>query len=554
MHLPRLIQDLALILAAGGAVALLCRWLKQPIVLGYIVAGILISPQFTLTPNIVETESVKVWAELGVIFFLFVLGLEFSLKKLLDVGKPAFIAAACEVIMMTLLGFGIGSALGWSSMDSLFLGGILAISSTTIILKAFEEQGFKTQSFTGLVFGILVIEDLFAILLLALLATIAAAKTSMGMDLIKQIGWLTAFLAVVIGVGLWLIPRFFRAIRSQLTDEMRLIVSLALCLGLVVASTSAGFSPALGAFLMGALMGETPEGERVERFLRPIRDLFGAIFFVSVGMLVDIQVILSNPLLILAIAALTIVGKIVFTAGGAILAGQDRKTAFQAGASLAQIGEFSFIIATLGLSLNVIRPDLYPITVSIALITTFTTPYLIRFVTRAKGGRGKIWDSHLVEFEIHPSFKFAGAPLKDLKIREKYGVSVIALIRGDRKILAPGRMDSLMPYDRIVIFGPDAQLLKMENFLKLERFDSNDSEQIRFSFEKIHIEADDSIVGKNLRESRIRERAEGIVLGIERDGKRVINPDALAVIHAGDILWIYGDKDHLRSWNRGIHR
>lgn len=557
MHLPELVHDLALILAAACGVGLVFRRLRQPMVLGYLFAGILVGPQITMLPTILDPQSIRVWAELGVIFLLFVLGLEFSFRKLLEVGRPALIAATFEVVAMTGIGYGVGRIMGWGGMDSLYLGSILAISSTTIIVKAFDEQGIKTQSFASLVFGILVIEDLFAILLLAALSTISVTNSLNGVELVKQVVTLIVLLAGMIPAGLWLTPRLFKWIRPVLNDETRVLVALSLCLGLVVASTYAGFSPALGAFLMGAFMGETAEGERVERFLKPIRDLFGAIFFTSVGMLVDIRLIGSNVLLVVTISLITILGKVLSTSLGAMLAKQDRQTSFQAGLCMGQIGEFSFVIATLGLTLNVIRADLYPIAVSASLITTFATPYLIRWAASARfmksanrKGRTsrhddpRLWDGHLVEFEIHPHFLHAGKSLKDLQIREKFGVSVVAITRGERKTIAPGRDDSLMPFDKIVVLGTDFQLAAIERFFKLERHVSEAVDESRFGLEKLGLKGDHPVIGKTLRESGIREKVQGIVLGIERRGERFLNPDSTTVLRADDILWIYGRRDH----------
>ncbi|MBN8554362.1 MAG: cation:proton antiporter [Deltaproteobacteria bacterium] len=564
MHLPKLILDLALILAISGAASLVFRWLKQPVVLGYLLAGVLIGPQITIFPTVIEIENVQVWAELGVIFLLFLLGLEFSFKKLFEVGRPAVIAASVEVVFMTLIGYAVGKLLGWNSIDSLFLGGILAISSTTIIIKTFDELGVKTQSFAALVFGILIIEDLFAVLLLALLSTVSATKTLEGLPLLKQIGLLATFLVITVPLGIWATPKFFKFIRGVLNDEARVIISLGLCLALVAACTMIGFSPALGAFLMGAFMAEMSEGERVERLLKPIRDLFGAIFFTSVGMLVDINAVLSNLPLVIFISLVTIVGKVLLTTGGAMLAGQDRKTSFQAGFSMGQIGEFSFIIATLGLTLNVIRAELYPLAVSVALVTTFATPYLISFVTTSRwftnreskkqdNTKPKLWDGHLVEFEIHPNFFYAGHSLEELKLREKFGISLVELIRGERHLLAPSRDDRLMPFDRIVVLGTDDQLAEIEKFLKSERHDLEKFDESKYSLEKISLKNHRSLIGRTLRESGIREKVQGIVIGIERQKEKILNPDSTLELLDGDWLWVYGRKDKLKIWDRDLN-
>jgi CPA2 family monovalent cation:H+ antiporter-2 len=378
IHLPILINDLALVLGIAGAVGLLCRLLNQPMVLGYLLAGILVGPYVPGFPTVVDIENIKVWANLGIIFLLFVLGLEFSFRKLFEVGKSALIVAVFEVTGMMAAGYALGIILGWDHIEALFVGGILAISSTTIIVKAFDEQHLTSQPLANFVFGILIIEDLCAIIILAILSTVGATRSLHEVSLLEQMGSLAALLIVGIPIGLWITPRFLKFIRPQTNDETRVIVSLALCLGLVILSTYAGFSPALGAFLMGAFMGETAEGEKIERLLKPVRDLFGAIFFTSIGMLANLETIFSNFFLVVLMTLITIGGKILFTTGGALVAKQNSKKAFQAGLCLAQIGEFSFIIATLGLTLNVIRPELYPIVVSVSLLTTFATPYLIR--------------------------------------------------------------------------------------------------------------------------------------------------------------------------------
>jgi len=379
VHLPDLINDLGIILITAAITTLVFRTLKQPVVLGYLVAGLLIGPHVTFLPTVTELGSIKVWAEMGVIFLLFGLGLEFSFKKLADVGKSASIVASIEVLFMLGLGYLTGQAFGWSQMDSLFLGGILSISSTTIIVKAFEELGLKGSKFVSVVFGVLIVEDLFAILLLVLLSTLAVTQSLSGSALIVSSLQLGFFLILWFLVGLYALPVILRYIRKQLTDETVLIVSIALCLMMVILSTKVGFSPALGAFVMGSILAETREGKRIEQLIVPVRDLFAAIFFVSVGMMMDPRMIMKHLSAIIIITVLTIVGKFLSTTLGAVLSGQSLKHSVQSGMSLAQIGEFSFIIATLGLSLNVTSDFLYPIAVAVSVITTFTTPYLIQY-------------------------------------------------------------------------------------------------------------------------------------------------------------------------------
>lgn len=377
-HLPKLIEDLALILMAGAVTTLLFRRLKQPLVLGYIIAGLLVGPHIAILPTVIDTENINVLAELGVIFLLFSLGLEFSFKKLVRVGGAASITAVVEVLGMLGIGYATGQLMGWSQMDSIFLGGILSISSTTIIIRAFEELGVKSQQFAGIVFGVLIVEDLVAILLLVLLSTLAVSRQFEGAEMAFSVLKLVFFLSLWFIAGIFLIPTFLKKARRLLSEETLLILSLGLCLGMVVLATQVGFSPALGAFVMGSILAETTKAEKIEHLVKPVKDLFAAVFFVSVGILIDPTVIVKHGGPVIIITLLTVVGKFLSTTVGAVLSGQPLKQSIQAGMSLAQIGEFSFIIATLGLTLKVTSDFLYPIAVAVSAITTFTTPYLIR--------------------------------------------------------------------------------------------------------------------------------------------------------------------------------
>ena len=378
IHLPNLIIDLALILGSAALVTLIFKRLKQPIVLGYIIAGVMVGPNFPLFPTIVDLESIKTWAEIGVIFLLFSLGLEFSFKKLIKVGGASSITAVFEVVAMLLLGFITGNLLGWSQIDSIFLGGILSISSTTIIIRAFEELGIKSQKFAGLVFGILIIEDLVAILLLVVLSTLALSQQFAGTEMIVSLLKLSFFLALWFIAGIFLIPTFLKKTKKLMSDETLLIVSLALCLLMTVLAVKVGFSPALGAFIMGSILAETTYAEKIEHLTKPVKNLFGAIFFVSVGMLIEPAMLKEFAWPIVIITLVTIFGKFFSTTIGALISGQPLKQSIKTGMSLSQIGEFSFIIATLGLTLKVTSEFLYPIAVAVSAITTFITPYFIR--------------------------------------------------------------------------------------------------------------------------------------------------------------------------------
>lgn len=377
-HLPSLIHDLALIMMVAAVTTLLFRKLKQPVVLGYILAGFLVSSGFNLLPTVTDVADIRIWAEIGVIFLLFNLGLEFSFKKLLHIGGTAGITAITEVTGMLVIGFLIGKVLGWSAMDSMFLGGILSISSTTIILRAFEELGVKNKRFANLVFGVLIIEDLVAVVLLVLLSTIAASRQFAGTEMLMSVLKLVFFLLLWFVAGIFFLPSFLRKAQRLMSDEMMLVVSLGLCLMMVMLSAQAGFSPALGAFIMGSILAETTSAERIEHLIKPVKDLFGAVFFVSVGMLIEPKILVDYAGPIALIVIIFLVFKTLNVTIGALLAGQPLKTAMHAGMSQAQIGEFSFIIATLGVTLGVTSDFLYPIAVAVSAITTFTTTYMIR--------------------------------------------------------------------------------------------------------------------------------------------------------------------------------
>ncbi|KQN32389.1 sodium:proton antiporter [Pedobacter sp. Leaf41] len=378
MHLPDLIADLGLILAAAGITTLIFKKIKQPLVLGYILAGLLVGPHLDFFPSVTDTKSINIWGEIGVIFLLFSLGLEFSFKKLVKVGGSASITAVVEVVFMLVIGFFAGKLMGWKTMDSIFLGGILSVSSTTIIIRAFEELGVKHKKFAGLVFGVLIVEDLVAILLLVLLSTLAVSQQFAGSEMLISILKLAFFLVLWFLGGIFLIPTFLKATRKLMNDETMLVVSLALCLIMVLLAVKVGFSPALGAFIMGSILAETTQAEKIEHLTKSVKDLFAAVFFVSVGMLIDPKILVDYALPIVIVTLATILGKFLSSSLGALLSGQPLKTSVQAGMSLAQIGEFSFIIATLGLTLKVTSDFLYPIAVAASAITTFTTPYLIK--------------------------------------------------------------------------------------------------------------------------------------------------------------------------------
>lgn len=373
-----LISDLAVILVAAGIVTCLFKWLKQPVILGYIVVGILAGPSTSFLPTVADTANIQTWADIGVIFLLFAMGLDFSFKKLMNVGFTAFIASIVIICGMVFTGYTAGNAMGFSHMNSLFLGGMLSMSSTAIVFKAFNDMGLMEQKFTGVVLGILVVEDLLAVVMMVVLSTLAASRHFEGSAMLASILKLVAFIVFWSALGIYLIPTLMKKARRFVSDEILLITSLGLCLGMVMIATKAGFSSALGAFVMGSLLAETVESEKIVRIVQPVKDLFGAIFFVSVGMMIDPALIAEYIVPILVLTLLVLVGQSCFGTLGVLFSGQPLKIAIRSGFSLTQVGEFAFIIASLGVSLKVTDDYLYPVIVAVSVITTFLTPYMMR--------------------------------------------------------------------------------------------------------------------------------------------------------------------------------
>ena len=377
-ELPELVKDLALILVVAGFVTLLFKKLKQPLVLGYIVAGFLVSPHMPYTMSVVDQGDIQTWADIGVIFLLFSLGLDFSIKKILKMGASPIIAACTIIFCMLALGIIVGHSFGWKEMDCIFLGGMVAMSSTTIIYKAFSDMGLTQQGFASTVMSVLILEDILAIVMMVMLSTVASGNSPDGVQLIGSIMKIGFFLVLWFVVGLFAIPLFLRSVRKILNSETLLIVSLGFCCLMAVTSTQVGFSAAFGAFVMGSILAETVEADKIIRLVDPVKNLFGAIFFVSVGMLVKPDVIVQYALPILLLVITILVGQALFGTLGYLLGGQTLKNAMRCGFSMAQVGEFAFIIATLGKSLGVISEFLYPVVVAVSVITTFLTPYMIR--------------------------------------------------------------------------------------------------------------------------------------------------------------------------------
>lgn len=740
-HLPTLIADLALILLCAGVMTLLFKKLKQPLVLGYVVAGFLASPHMPFTPSVMDTANIQTWADIGVIFLLFALGLEFSLKKIVKVGGTAVIAACTIIFCMILLGIGVGMGFGWQRMDSLFLGGMIAMSSTTIIYKAFDDLGLRKKKFTGLVLSILILEDILAIVLMVVLSTMAVSHNFEGSDMLGSIAKLLFFLILWFVVGIYAIPEFLKRCRKLMSEETLLIVSLALCFGMVVIAAHTGFSAAFGAFIMGSILAETVEAESIERLVKPVKDLFGAIFFVSVGMMVNPAMIGEYALPIIVITLAVILGQAFFGTFGVVLAGQPLKTAMQCGFSLTQIGEFAFIIASLGVSLHVTSDFLYPIVVAVSVITTFLTPYMIhaaepasafvdrhlprswqRFLTRYSSGsqtvnHENLWrkllfalariivvysivsisvimlsfrfvvpffkenlpgvwgpllgavftilcispflraimvkknhsvefmtlwednrvnrgplvstvvlrvviavlfvmfiiaglfkasiglvigvavlavvlmvlsrrlkkqsilierkffqnlrsrdiraeymgekkpayagrllsrDLHLADFELPGESAWAGRTLIELNLAKKYGVHVVSILRGKRRINIPGGSVRLFPQDKIQVIGTDDQLnVFSEQMLRGARVDSDVFEKSEMTLKQLMIDADSVFLGKTLRESGIREKYHCLIAGVEQAEEVLMTPCVNVPFKEGDVIWVVGEKENV---------
>ncbi len=737
-HLATLINDLALILICAGVMTLLFKKLKQPLVLGYVVAGFLASPHMPYTPSVMDTANIQTWADIGVIFLLFALGLEFSFKKIVKVGGAAVIAACTIIFCMILLGIAVGTGFGWQRMDSIFLGGMIAMSSTTIIYKAFDDLGMRKKQFTGLVLSVLILEDILAIVLMVMLSTMAVRHNFEGAEMLESIGKLLFFLILWFVVGIYLIPELLKRCRKLMSEETLLIVSLGLCFGMVVMAARTGFSAAFGAFIMGSILAETVEAESIERLVKPVKDLFGAVFFVSVGMMVNPAMIVEYALPIIVITLAVILGQSLFGTLGVLLSGQPLKTAMQCGFSLTQIGEFAFIIASLGVSLHVTSDFLYPIVVAVSVITTFLTPYMIRFAEPASGFVDKylparwmnfltryasgsqtmnheslwkkfifaltritivysivsiavialsfrflvplflenlpgIWgkllaavvtilfispflraimikknhsiefvtlwndsrgnraplvativiriliavsfvmfviaglfkisvglllgvavllvtmmilsrqlkkqsimierkffqnlryrdmraeymgekkpeyagrllsrDLHLTDFVVPGESEWAGQTLAELNLGKQYGVHVVSILRGRKRINIPGASVRLFPEDKIQVIATDEELnlfgAEMEKAAALETDVVEKSEMILRQF---RVDAHSAFLGKTMRESGIREQYHCLIVGVERGEEALHAPDSHEPFMEGDVVWVVGEN------------
>ncbi len=442
-----LVRDLAVILVSAGAFTIISKALKQPLILGYILAGFLVGPHISWFPGISSEETVHQWSEIGIIFLMFGLGLEFSFKKLLKVGSSALVTAGSKFLGVFVLGYVTGQAMGWTAMESIFLGGLLSMSSTMVVLKSYDDMGLKGRPWAGMVFGTLVVEDLIAILLMVLLSTMAVSNQFAGGEMLFNLGKLAFFLILWFLVGIYVIPSILKRARRFLNDEILLIVSIGLCFGMVALAEAVGFSSALGAFVMGSILAETIESEHIERLVAPIKDLFGAIFFVSVGMMVAPAVIGEYWLTILIITLLVMLTHILFAGAGILMTGGGLRNAVHTGFSLAQLGEFGFIIAGVGVTLGVMRDFIYPVIIAVSVITTFTTPYMIKLAEPAYGGLLKVLPERWIARIDAPEQKSRASAVEQSEWKKLlqayflrivlYGVILVAIMIGSKQFLEP---------------------------------------------------------------------------------------------------------------------
>ncbi|MDY4629800.1 MAG: cation:proton antiporter [Prevotella sp.] len=743
-ELPELVKDLALILVVAGTVTLLFKRLKQPLVLGYIVAGFIVSPQMPYTMSVIDRADVQTWADIGVMFLLFSLGLDFSFKKILKMGAAPVIASLTIIFCMMLIGVTVGNAFGWSQMDCIFLAGMLAMSSTTIIYKAFDDMGLRQQHFASLVMSVLILEDVLAIVMMVMLSAVAKGNSPDGEEMIGSVLRIGFFLILWFVVGISLIPMFLRSVRKLISEETLLVVSLGLCCLMAVISTQVGFSSAFGAFVMGSILAETVEAEKIIKVVEPVKNLFGAVFFVSVGMLVEPSILVEYALPIAVIVLAILLGQSLFGSFGYLLSGQTLKTAMRCGFSMAQIGEFAFIIASLGLSLGVIGKFLYPVVVAVSVITTFLTPYMIRasepcynmlerrlptswistlnhitlshpsgkgaknnwknllkqmtvntviytilsvtvvalmlslflpfirhlligwhwtanficgaltvllispflramvmkknhseefkalwaesrinhlpliftiivrvviassfvfyicnylsrfanaliiaiavavvllmimsrslkhssirlermFVqnlrsrdieAQVQGRKRPLYEGHLLDRNVHMSdidvpmdSKWAGLTLRQLELRQRFGVHVSSILRAERRLNIPDGNTIVFPGDRLQVIGADSQLSKMAEALRSEIYGSDpDIEEKTMKLRQMVVTGGSQLLGVTLRDSGIRSRYNCMVVGIEEGEENLSQMSPDRKFEKGDIIWIVGEEKHL---------
>lgn len=535
-----MIEDLCIIMLTAGLTSLLFKVLKQPVVLGYIVAGILVGPHVLGGTWISNEESVETWGQIGVLFLLFSLGLEFSFKKLIEVGSTALIGAGVIVLGMMTTGFFVGQAFGWSAMNSIFLGGMLCMSSTTIVFKAIEDGGLRSHKFAKVCFGILIVEDLFAVVLMVLLSSIAVKNSFEGKEMLIQIGKLVGYLLVWFILGILIVPSFLKRFRKHLNDETLTIFSIGMCLGMVLLAVNAGFSSALGAFVMGSVLAETIEAEKIERLVQPVKNIFGSIFFVSVGMMIDPAMLLQYWLPIAIITIVVIVGQIIFASLGTLLSGQSLRVSLQTGFALVQIGEFAFIIADLGQNLGVTDKSLYPIVVAVSVITTFLTPYVMNLAYPTLN----FFNAHMSDRMKYLLDSYAQPHPKD-ESKTKRAKEIGGVILG---------MFFSLPVIRRISSRFTNNLYAREKLAEENKTLNSMYEKTLMSLD-IHISEfavpeTSSFCGKTLKELSIRSESGAVIVGIVRGaitinvpgGERHIYPNDRLVVAGSDVQMVEFQK------------
>ena len=533
-----MIQDLCVIMLTAGITSLLFKVFKQPVVLGYIVAGMLVGPHVLGESWLTNEENVDTWGQIGVLFLLFSLGLEFSFKKLIKVGSTALIGAGVIVIGMMALGFLTGKAFGWNFINSLFLGGMLCMSSTTIVFKAIEEAGLRSHRFAGVCFGILIVEDLFAVVLMVLLTSIAVNNEFEGAELLWQIGKLLLYIALWFVLGITILPTFLKKFKKHLNNETLTIFSIGLCLGMVLLAVESGFSSALGAFIIGSVLAETIEAERIEHLVQPVKNIFGAIFFVSVGMMINPALLVEYWLPITIITLIVICGQIFFGSFGTLLSGQPLRVSLQTGFSLVQIGEFAFIIAALGQSLNVTDKSLYPIVVAVSVITTFLTPYIMRlayptlayFENHMNPYTRKMLDSYQARRQSSEESK------SPLLAQSKRVVKWLAL----KISMAPGINQFLSFFNNNLY----ARERLAESQRGLEREVENSLLNFEINIAEIEVQPNSTFAGKALKDINLRSITGANIVRIIRGGININIPGGNHKLYPGDRVIVAGsDKD-----------
>ena len=540
-----MIQDLCIIMLTAGITSLLFKLFKQPVVLGYIVAGILVGPHVLGEAWVSNEENVETWGEIGVLFLLFSLGLEFSFKKLLKVGSTAIIGAGVIVVGMMVAGMLTAHFLGLGGMNTLFLGGMLCMSSTTIVFKAIEEAGLRSHRFAGVCFGILIVEDLFAVVLMVLLTSIAVKNEFEGRELLWQVGKLVMYIALWFVLGIIFIPTFLKKFKKHLNDETLTIFSIGLCLGMVLLAVQSGFSSALGAFVMGSVLAETIDAERIEHLVQPVKNIFGSIFFVSVGMMIDPVLLLQYWLPITIITIVVIVGQILFGCFGTLLSGQPLRVALQTGFSLVQIGEFAFIIANLGQSLHVTDNSLYPIVVAVSVITTFLTPYIMKLAyptlsfleSHMSHGTKKMLDSY-VEKRQASTKKQKPSWVTQIDRLVKYLLLKIAMAPGINHLL---RIFNENLYAR-------ERLAESQRGLEREVEDSLIS--LEMNIAEVEVPENSAFAGKALKELNIRNVTGANIVRIIRGGVNINIPGGNHRLYPGDRIILAGSDTDVAAFQK----